>query len=668
MDKNALRFSVLIPCYNYAHFLGECLQSVMEQTIGAWEAIVVDDASTQGNAGAEIAKFPDPRIRFFRHEHNLGAGTTFNTAFNHSRYPYLFLLSADDKLSPHFLEYIRTVLLEKPAVDVVTVNLQLFGDNDGVWEYPVRDAYAMTQRQWIPGPASVLKRCVWEKAGGYYEGPELKSGNLDWDFWLSVMKQGPEVIHIPRALYQYRVHGNSITSKRADDDHKIHEFMYQRHRELFDRFGAGGGFRALGCLNSAVASWQKGERLRAAELAQRAWILHPVEDDVFNAIRKEFENNNTDIGAVRMEMEQKIAYSPDYGLSPAKENVFMYRDLARLSAAQQDWRAAEMFLLHALAFLKNPVTAANLCNLLGLVYMKLGDPVLAAQAFDLTLHYCPTNRGVFLHRANLFLSIGLWREALRACVEGLWVLPSNRSLIALLGKISAQRVEKGWNEKEFNGILETASEVLPEPLASDLLNKATRSFLYGSPLGRKIYWISRAKDLFDKYGRSDGGFDTLGNAIAFVSPARILEIGCGNGRNFPLYDMMKIGEVVGQDISTSALELAKKRGFHAIRLMETPISELTFPENYFDLAVSNRVLQHIPPQDVGMAAAAVCRMARYIYINEATPEEMGNSCEPFYMFIHDYPALFGKHGFVILREMKADNQRRFVFGRNSHEQ
>jgi glycosyltransferase involved in cell wall biosynthesis len=199
---NTTRFSILIPCYNYAHYLGECLQSVIDQTIGDWEVVVVDDASTMGDAEVETAKFNDPRIRFIRHEKNRGAGATFNTAFNHSQNPYVLLLSADDRLTPRFLEKAGDTLENNPSIDVLMVDFQLFGDaveTQTTWNYKVYDAQTMTRMQWIPGPATIMKRAVWEKAGGHYEGPELRKGNLDWDFWLSVFEHIPglSAAHIP---------------------------------------------------------------------------------------------------------------------------------------------------------------------------------------------------------------------------------------------------------------------------------------------------------------------------------------------------------------------------------------------------------------------------------------------------------------------------------------
>ena len=53
---------IVIPVYNQACFLAACLDSVVHQTVGDWEAIVIDDKSTVGDVGAIVAGFRDPRF------------------------------------------------------------------------------------------------------------------------------------------------------------------------------------------------------------------------------------------------------------------------------------------------------------------------------------------------------------------------------------------------------------------------------------------------------------------------------------------------------------------------------------------------------------------------------------------------------------------------------
>lgn len=265
--------SIVVPCYNHAHFLGDCLQSVMEQTVQNWEVIVVDDASSQGNPESIVSGFRDARMRYVRHDRNLGLAAARNSGFRLAQAQLVLPLDTDDKLASTYLRKMSLALQVRPDADCVYPDFQLFGLRRDVWHYQVCDAATMTRRQWIPGPGTLMRRSLWARVGGYCEVPELRSGNTDWDFWLAAVAVGVRAIHVPEALYLYRRQESSMSTRGKYFDFQTHEFMYQRHRTLFDRYGTGKEFRAEGYQNSAVAAWHRGERLRAACLTAKAWRL-----------------------------------------------------------------------------------------------------------------------------------------------------------------------------------------------------------------------------------------------------------------------------------------------------------------------------------------------------------------------------------------------------------
>ncbi|MCP5049793.1 MAG: glycosyltransferase [bacterium] len=667
-----IRISLLIPCYNYAHFLGQCLESVLSQTYPYWEAVVVDDASTRGNPAEVVEKADDSRIRLIRHDNNRGISATFNTAFKHSRNPYVVLLSADDKLTPYFLEKVAHQLETHPDADVVFTDLQHFGNSTKVWQYGVYDEKTMTQRQWVPSPASVMKRQVWEDAGGHYEGPELKYGNVDWDFWLSAITPGLHFVHVPEPLYLYRVHGSSVSDKRDYHDHRTREFMYNRHRHLFDKYRTGDAFRLEGMQRSAGAAWKRGEYRLAKELAFKAYQLSPSRtprddvDHLFNQMFQQLKQEHPQLDLRIQQLKDQLSHSDDHRFDPTRENVRVYKELGRIAAAMGGFDAAETYLLYAIAMVRNSAETARLCNLLGLVFMKKKDWLQAEETFKLTLHYDPGNRGVYQHKAGLYLETRQYPPALHSCATGLSLMPSNPKLIIRLGQIVAVWQEQSGKIGEDSiAELERIVRSLSLPVNDIHLEVSpgtgASSFLYTSEVGRRIYWISRSKGLYDQYGNTHGGYETLEKTITTVSPQRLLEIGCGNGRNFPLYHRLKVPETVAQDISLSALELAEARNYKNITCTPTPITDLDFPDNHFHLAISNRVLQHIPPQSVETVIAALCRIASRVYVNEATPEEVGNRFESFYMFVHNYIDLFASYGFEVAMTMNEEKQTRYLF-------
>jgi glycosyltransferase involved in cell wall biosynthesis len=100
--------SVIIPCYNQGRYLSSALQSVQGQTFQDWEAIVVDDGSTDSTAAA-VARSTDPRIRYVYQE-NQGLSAARNTGICSASGACLAFLDADDEWQPGFLERCLDVL------------------------------------------------------------------------------------------------------------------------------------------------------------------------------------------------------------------------------------------------------------------------------------------------------------------------------------------------------------------------------------------------------------------------------------------------------------------------------------------------------------------------------------------------------------------------------
>ncbi|HEX8251898.1 MAG TPA: glycosyltransferase family 2 protein [Thermoanaerobaculia bacterium] len=93
-----MKFSVVIPMYNRAAFIGRTLRSCLEQE-GDLEVIVVDDGSSDGSAEV-VRRFDDPRIRLVRHEKNRGVGPARNTGVGVATGDWIIALDSDDELLP----------------------------------------------------------------------------------------------------------------------------------------------------------------------------------------------------------------------------------------------------------------------------------------------------------------------------------------------------------------------------------------------------------------------------------------------------------------------------------------------------------------------------------------------------------------------------------------
>ncbi len=118
--------SVGIPVYNAAEWLGETIQSILDQTLTDFELILADNASTDGSARLCLDYAErDHRIRYFRNSQNLGAPANYNLCFEHATGKYFKWNSASDPCRPRLLETCVAVLESRPDVSLAYPRTEL---------------------------------------------------------------------------------------------------------------------------------------------------------------------------------------------------------------------------------------------------------------------------------------------------------------------------------------------------------------------------------------------------------------------------------------------------------------------------------------------------------------------------------------------------------------
>ena len=125
MNKQIPAVSIIIPMYNVEKYVGECLDSILNQTFTDYEVIVVDDCSTDKTCEVVESYLPKfnrggvERLHLVRSEKNSGgAGTPRNTGLRFSRGKYLFFMDSDDAITETAIEELYDTA-EKLNVDVL---------------------------------------------------------------------------------------------------------------------------------------------------------------------------------------------------------------------------------------------------------------------------------------------------------------------------------------------------------------------------------------------------------------------------------------------------------------------------------------------------------------------------------------------------------------------
>jgi Glycosyl transferase family 2 len=223
--------SIITTAYNHQRFIGACVESVLAQTYGDWEQIVLDDGSTD-STGDEVRRFSDARVRYVRQEHRgiEALAHSYNHALGFCRAPIIAILEGDDLWSPGKLEQ------QVPAMDderiVLAYGEVLDIDADGniaksnsrtaerrkkmraqiLRNHPLRSAtphlLTLEGQAFIQPATALLRRSALDGIGGFQFVPGICPPDVPTFIQLSLLG---EFAYTPQVLAYRRRHVSSST-------------------------------------------------------------------------------------------------------------------------------------------------------------------------------------------------------------------------------------------------------------------------------------------------------------------------------------------------------------------------------------------------------------------------------------------------------------------------
>ncbi|MBO0738408.1 MAG: glycosyltransferase [Alphaproteobacteria bacterium] len=268
------RVTIAVPCFEQEVFLFECLNSLVAQTIPAWEAFVVDDGSPRRIVERIVANYGDSRIHHIRHDTNKGLAAGRNSGLRAGRAPLVLCVDADDFLDPEFLSATLS-RIETRDVECAYTEFQLIGLANDVWRWEPRSLDEFATMQWLPGAGVLMRRSFWERVGGF--SAELR-WNEDWDFWIGAAELGFSFERVERALYFHRHHRESrtATALAGTSEWIAREAILKKRAAFFAQGDRAARFRIGGLLGSARASRTANRPWQAAWLTARVMAADPA--------------------------------------------------------------------------------------------------------------------------------------------------------------------------------------------------------------------------------------------------------------------------------------------------------------------------------------------------------------------------------------------------------
>src|SRR5215217_263451 len=211
---DAALVSVVIPCYNQAHFLGEAIESVLAQSYPNFEVVVVDDGSMD-NTSEVASRYPE--VRYVRQD-NQGLSAARNKGVSQSKGSYLVFLDADDRLLPQALEVGVRCLEAHPECAFASGkyrNIAADGSSLSTPEQPYieKDHYMeiLRCRYFTAVVTLIHRRAMFEAAGGF---DTSWSHCEDTDLALRITRMFPVYYH-GEVVAEVRLHGSSWSHNSA---------------------------------------------------------------------------------------------------------------------------------------------------------------------------------------------------------------------------------------------------------------------------------------------------------------------------------------------------------------------------------------------------------------------------------------------------------------------
>jgi glycosyltransferase involved in cell wall biosynthesis/DNA-binding SARP family transcriptional activator len=227
--------SIIIPCFNYAKYLCEAVESAILQSFQDFEIIIINDGSTDNTkevAESLIAKYPSYLIRLINQKNSGQPAISRNRGILEANGEYILCLDADDVLLPTMLEKCLNVLEQDRSVAIAYTDRQ---DFDGVDQIVRAKNYNFSQLKYANhiSYCALFRREVWDNVGGYRTNIK---GCEDWDFWVAAGARGYFGRRIPEPLFKYRRHDTGVFQEVLGDYNTKFAQIILNNQEIYNDF------------------------------------------------------------------------------------------------------------------------------------------------------------------------------------------------------------------------------------------------------------------------------------------------------------------------------------------------------------------------------------------------------------------------------------------------
>jgi len=281
--------TVLMPVYNGERYLGEAVESILNQTFYDYEFLIIDDGSTDRTAEI-LLSFHDERIRLVRNNTNLRLIATLNHGVEIARGKYIARMDCDDISHPERLEKQFQFMEVHPEIGVLGTGIQVInavGKTGCKYTFPAEHEVIRWSLSFycpLAHPSVMVRREVILRSGGYYQHMRHVE---DYDLWRRLSAK-TRLSNLTEALLYLRKHGSNITQV-AESEHQ-RNLLLVANEAIKEILGEDVDERVIECIRLRSCDSVETAIVAAKiikEMYEKYTNMNRSDDEIGNAIRRD---------------------------------------------------------------------------------------------------------------------------------------------------------------------------------------------------------------------------------------------------------------------------------------------------------------------------------------------------------------------------------------------
>lgn len=324
--------SIIIPIYNVAPYIEQCLNSVKRQTYRELEVLLIDDCGTDDSiaivnrmlSGEEEIVMDRVQYKILHHEHNRGLSAARNTGIDKAQGEWLFFLDSDDWISDDCIETLVNIATQEEGIELAISNYMASNGTrpggtlllpDGVYTKSLLDYY-LDYKYYVPVWNKLIRSSFLRREKLYFEEGLIHEDFL-WSFCTACVVSKLAITN--KVTYHYLIRDTSLDHL---SDQTIHIYNYARCNILQTEFvlEKGGDFR----FNSKIFFWLEKWRFECYQSA----ILNCKEDivyELYKMIRRSVYWSLPELFSLRSTRGMKLRWFHKY--LPKHKGYLLYTKL-----------------------------------------------------------------------------------------------------------------------------------------------------------------------------------------------------------------------------------------------------------------------------------------------------------------------------------------------------